>query len=91
MRARRVQSLRLPVLGEYEGGSGGSPFSNEVERSTSMRKEEMEAALAVCSSSVTARRAVSVEWPRLVRWKVALMKVRRELIKDSTLFNVLVF
>ena len=40
-------------------------MSNAADRSRSIRTEEREFALAAWSDSVTARRAVSVEWPAL--------------------------
>ena len=39
--AGRLQSLRLPVLGGWRGGSGGS-VSKAVERSGRMTTQEME-------------------------------------------------
>ena len=42
-----------------------STVSNAADRSRSIRTEEREFALAAWSDSVTARRAVSVEWPGL--------------------------
>ena len=42
-------------------GSGGSRFSNAVDRSRRMRTDEMDEALAAWSDSVPVRNAVSVE------------------------------
>ncbi len=57
----REQSQRLTVLG-VERRIWWFTVANTAERSNRMTTEDREAVL-VWSSSVTARRAVSVEWP----------------------------
>ena len=57
--------LQIPVAAREDRRIEWFTMSKAAERSRRIRTEEREAACAVCRDSLTARSAVSVEWPGL--------------------------